>query len=421
MAWKPSQQNPVQDGGDDPPTINPPMRMNLRVEATPGFHEIMRQGDVSPAQVGSAITDYYATNISHFVDKNRLQKSIGGQPQQRRSWSAPGIRVDYQNNQGQEDLNYTVFPERAPVPALHPFSRVEILLDGYAYLTITTKKPDPIPIPGYWVEILGVKYLVDYVDPDTSGDSGIPWLPFDFDRGEYEPDAWAVGATFPHVVTFTDVTTVNQFDPFEWRLDDLTVVPGGYGLPGAPIADFTEPIDITLNGKKIAHVDLPFTSVSTLNTIWLEFGKDALRQHSIVDEIRTDKLLNKIVPPRRDELLPSYFPFWIVPGNPPRNDFKFLFSKTGEVAGRPKDFVNDFGRNLFEINSSRNFKIQIEFYDRRTPWRMVFQSPHFTATPGNLILVNDKPLVWTETHFSNVLPVVVNFKDPDEHFTGGGG
>lgn len=421
MTFKPRQQNPTSDGADVfGQVIHAPLQMRMRVEATPGFFEIMRQGDVSPAQVGSAITDYFSSNISRFVDNNRQQKAMGGQDQQWRGWSAPGINVRYRNNHGQETLEYDVFPERAPVETYASVFQIDLLYDGYVYLTATSTKPDPVSIPGYWIRIGMVQYRVDFVAiGPPAHDSGTAWDPFNPTIELFDPDAWVVGLPDgdinTRIVTFTDVTTINHSTPFKWMNSDLVKFDGGYGFDPVPVPDSVESVTFTVNGQTLATASVPVRDTPQVVTVLIVFGPDGFDEHSYNDTLQPGgtKLLNKIIPERQDGNKPTYFPLF-----PDTSGHTVTSSKIQLPTSR----LNITGANIFRASTTKSWGFVAEFYDRKT-FRKVIQSPHFSASSdGSLItVVNDKNQVWANGGFSSIHPTLIDFQDPNAVFSSGGG
>lgn len=420
--YKPSQNNPTQDGTElFSQVIQAPIRTRMIVKASDSFISAMKDLGVDPHQVGSAITEFYSATIKNFVDVNRQQIAIGGVQQHRRQINVPGMQVDYRNNQGAETLEYTVYPEASYGVEVYG-ERTDILLDGYVFIVLTTMKAIPTPTPGYWIQLGTTLYHVDFIDfsHGPPRDSGIGWSPFNSMLGLFDPNAWVVGAPggVTNVLCISDITLVNHTDPFTWQLPDLSTAPGGFEFPAVPIPDSVIPVTIFCNGKAIVSFGAPVVTATTRTRVLLTFGKDAIREHSVNDALQPPgtKLLNKIFP--TPDSLPGYV--FLNPDNTPG----VVFNDIRQAV--PDGILDKFGRNLFTTDCPDGMSFVAEFYDRKTH-RKVVQSPHYAAQGSSLILVNDEPLGWnvgisdSDGSFSSTEPVVVNFKDPSEVLSFGGG
>lgn len=89
---------------------------------------LAQNGQVA-ALVADTIVQSYSSSISQFINNQRQQMRLGIVEQQGHQWSAPGIDIDYNANQGDETIKITVKPEYVNLQQL-PFL-IDLNFDGY--------------------------------------------------------------------------------------------------------------------------------------------------------------------------------------------------------------------------------------------------------------------------------------------------
>lgn len=343
MSTEPSNQLPVTAPGQDGPWPNQlqlPIQTRKIVDASRAFFDQTQNSDA----IADAIVDYYAASVWNFVQVQRRDYAAGINQVHNRYLQLPGLGLRYENMQGMERLTMVAQPESA-------LAGGQLIQD--------------INYDGYVIFIL------------------------------YDP-------TFPNIVN---------------------------GQPGYP-----KSFDIYMNGYLIKK---GWMITQMCQAFVVMFGRSSLRCHSLIDQFNLSPFRNDPAypllpfpsPPRSKvdghDDLPAYTLFKFTDMNNPiytMNDVT-QFDLANPLMVNVTDGVQFFDPtksplNTKKGNSTNYFGVTLSYgltqgtenvilymmfaeFFSRTKLRPVTQSWNKIAPAGNVVIANDKPLYWGNTHIQS--------------------
>lgn len=131
-----------------------PIQTRATIDATQNWFDTTK----TPDDTANAVVDYYSASIGNFVNVQRRNHGAGIVQVSNHFQNFPGLRLQYENNQGMERLSMTVYPESAPQLGGQV---IDTNNDGYiVWVHDQVGFPNPITTHGVAVDQIQSPYYV---------------------------------------------------------------------------------------------------------------------------------------------------------------------------------------------------------------------------------------------------------------------